>query len=172
MHEHEELDREATPSEAEQIAELERRYRRLKEGATADDLDDSPPECDSKSSSKSSEAAEVLNPHAAACSYWMPIRLRMQRSASPYRQMTAVAHRRPNATECYSQRYRMLRNVTECYTLTARTRRSAPTNNDLQERMLQNVTKCYGMLQFRKMSPSPSHTLHAYRLANRLPSDT
>ncbi len=45
MHEHEELDREATPSEAEQIAELERRYRRLKEGTAADDLDDSPPEC-------------------------------------------------------------------------------------------------------------------------------
>ncbi len=58
--------------------------------------------------------------------------------------------RRPNATECYSQRYRMLRNATECYTLTARTRRSAPTNNDLQERMRQNVTECYGMLHFAK----------------------
>ncbi len=51
MNEHEELDREAA----------------------ADDLDDSPPECDSKSSSKSSEAAEVLSPHAAACSYWMHV---------------------------------------------------------------------------------------------------
>ena len=69
MYEHEELDREATPSEAVRargsVRILLRRYRRLQEGATADDLDDSPPECDSKSS----EAADSGLGDSPACPY-------------------------------------------------------------------------------------------------------